>query len=182
MMVLFCSSTFIRPLTQLMFECLKLLGFGNKFRATIESLYDNGNSSVSLPGGTSPRFAIKRGVKQGCPISPFLFIFATEMLSFCIKNSDIAPLNVFGLPIVISQLADDTTIFMKQLTEVPKIIQAIKTFSNALGLKLNLNKCQLMSIHHSDLTEAYHIPIKKNKKLSNIQGDIYLKTQLKEKI
>lgn len=97
------------------FQCLKLLGFGNKFRATIESLYDNSNSSISLPSGTSPRFAIKRGVKQGCPISPFLFRIATEMLSIFIKNSDIAPLNVMGLPVVISQLADDTTIFMKHL-------------------------------------------------------------------
>lgn len=142
------------------FQCLKLLGFGNKFRATIESLYDKANSSISLPGGTSPRFAIKRGVKQGCPISPFLFIIATEMLSIFIKNSDIAPLNVMGLPVVISQLADDTTIFMKHLTETPKIIQAINTFSNASGLKLNLNKCELMPIHQSDLTEAYNIPIR----------------------
>lgn len=141
------------------FECFKLFGSGNKFRATIEYLYDIGNSSVSLAGGTSPRFAIKRGVKQDCPISPSLFIIATEMLCIFIKNSDIAPLNVLGLPIV-SQLVDDTTIFMKQLTEVPKIIQAVKTFSSASGLTLNLNNCELMSIHQSDLTEAYNIPIK----------------------
>lgn len=63
------------------FQSLKHLGFGNKFCATIESPYVNANSSISLPGGTSPRFAIKRGVKQGCHISPFLFIIATEMLS-----------------------------------------------------------------------------------------------------
>ncbi len=139
------------------FQCFKLLGFGNKFQATIESLYD---SSISLPGGTSPRFAIKHGVKQGCPISSFLVTIATEMLSIYIKNSDIAPSNVIGIPVVISQLADDTTVFMKQLTEVPKIMQAINTFSNASGLKLNLNKCELMPIHQCDLTEAYNIPIK----------------------
>ena len=49
---------------------------------------------------------------------------------------------------------------MKHLAEVPKTIQAINTFSNASGLKLNLNKCELMPIHHSDLTEAYNSPIK----------------------
>lgn len=49
---------------------------------------------------------------------------------------------------------------MKHLTETPKIIQAINTFSNASGLKLNLNKCELMTIHRSDLTEAYNIPIR----------------------
>lgn len=102
------------------------------------------------------------------------------MLSIFIKNSDIAPLNVLGLPIIISQLGDDTTIFMKQLTEVPKIIQAIKTSSSASGLKLNLNKCELMSIHQRDLTEAYNIPIKSAVKYLGVH--IYIKTQLKEKI
>uniref|UniRef100_A0A1A8L6V8 Reverse transcriptase domain-containing protein n=1 Tax=Nothobranchius pienaari TaxID=704102 RepID=A0A1A8L6V8_9TELE len=150
------------------FQCLKQLGFRNKFCATIESLYDNATSSISLPNGTSPRFDIKRGVKQGCPISPFLFIIATEMLSIFIKNSDIAPLNVMGLPVIISQLADDTTIFMKHLTETPKIIEVIKVFSQASGLSLNLKKCELMPIHQSDLTEAYNIPIRSTVKYLGI--------------
>ncbi|KAF7650888.1 hypothetical protein LDENG_00119260 [Lucifuga dentata] len=132
----------------------------HKFINIIESLYDNSNSCISLPGGTSPRFSIKRGVKQGCPISPFLFIISTEMLSIHIKNSNIAPLDVLGKSVIISQLADDTTIFMKQLSEVPKILHCINSFSKASGLKLNLNKCELMPIHQSNLSEAYDIPIK----------------------
>lgn len=124
------------------FDCLKLFGFGYKFRNIIKSLYENSNSSVSLSGGTSPRFPINRGIKQGCPISPFLFIIAPEMLSIFIRNSSIAPLEVLGQPVIISQFADDTTIFMKQLTEVPKILQIIHTFSQASGLKMNLNKCE----------------------------------------
>lgn len=104
---------------------LRLFGFGEKFRNIIESLYENSNSSISLSGGTSPRFSIKRGVKQGCPLSPFLFIITTELLSIFLKKSNIAPLEVCGHPVLISQLADDTTIFMKQLSEVPKILQKI---------------------------------------------------------
>lgn len=87
-------------------DCLRLFGFGNNFQNVIQSLYDNTNCSVSLPSGTSPRFTVKRGVKQGCPLSPFLFIIATEMLSIFIKNSNNAPLDVLGSPIIISQLAD----------------------------------------------------------------------------
>lgn len=54
-----------------LFQSLREVGFGNNFCKVIEALYDNTNSCVSLPGGTSPRFSIRRGVKQGCPISPF---------------------------------------------------------------------------------------------------------------
>lgn len=61
-------------------------------------MFDNTNSLV------------QHGVKQGCPISTFLFIIAAEMLYF----------------FVISQLADDITVFMKHLSEIPKTIQVIK--------------------------------------------------------
>lgn len=171
MMVLFYSLTFGKHLIQLnilYFYCLRLFGFGDKLQNIIESLYDNTNSSVSLPGGTSPRFTIKRGVKQGCPISPFLFILATEMLSIFVKNSNVAPLDALGRPVVISQLADDTTIFMKQLSEVPKILETIHSFSKASGLKLNLNKCELMPVHQCHLTEAYNIPIRSTVKYLGI--------------
>jgi len=111
------------------FDCLKFFGLGHKFRNIIKSLYENSNSSVSLSGGTSPRFPINRGIKQGCPISTFLFILATEMLSIFNRNSCIAPLDILGQPVIISQYADDTTIYLKKLTEVPKILQLINTFS-----------------------------------------------------
>lgn len=82
------------------------------------------------------------------------------MLSIFIKNSDIAPLKVLGQSVTISQFADDATIFMRQLTEVPKILQTIHIFSKVSELKLNLNKCELKPVHQSQLTEAYNIPIK----------------------
>lgn len=144
------------------FNCLKLFGFGDKFQNIIKSLYENSNSSFFLLCGTSARFPIDRGIKQDCPISPFLFIITTEMLSIFIKNSNIAPSDVLGQPVIISQFADDTTIFMKQLSEVPKILQLIHTFSKASGLKINLNKCELMPIHQCHLNRgvqhSYKIP------------------------
>jgi len=90
------------------------------------------------------------------------------MLSIFIRNSSIAPIDILGQPVIISQFADDTTIFMKKLTEVPQILQLINTFSKASGLKMNLNKCELMSIHHCHLTEAYNIPIKSKVKYSGM--------------
>lgn len=86
------------------FHCLKLFDFGDKCRKIIlESLYLNSNSSVSLPGGTSHKISIKRGVKQGCPV-PF-----RQMLSILIKNSNIAHLKVLGQSVTIGQFTDDAT-------------------------------------------------------------------------
>lgn len=78
-----------------MFRTLELFGLGENFINFVKLIYKNTNSSVILPQGTSSRFSIDRGIKQGCPISPLL-IAAAEMLSILIKHSDFEKLIVFS--------------------------------------------------------------------------------------
>lgn len=83
----------------------------------LQTFYCNTSSSVCLPQGTSSRFNINKGIKQGCPISTLLFIAATEMLSLLIKHADLGKISVdiryqSNTEILISQLADDKTIFI----------------------------------------------------------------------
>ncbi len=151
------------------FSTLELFGFGEKFINMIKLIYKDPNSTVILPQGTCPRFSINRGIKQGCPISPLLFITAAEMLSILIKNTDFENLTVLGRQLEISQLADDTTIFMKNTEQIPKILNTINFFSKASGLKLNLKKCELLPIHDSSLTTIHNIPVKSTLKYLGLQ-------------
>lgn len=82
------------------------------------------------------------------------------MLSILIKNYDFEKLTVFGKQLVISQLADDTTIFMKNINQIPKILQTIELFSRASCLKLNLKKIELLPIHNFTMSTFYNIPVK----------------------
>lgn len=152
-----------------MFRTLELLGFGELFINIVKLIYKDTNSSVLLPQGTSPRFPIQKGIKQGCPISPLLFIIAAEMLSILIKNSDFKKLTIFDQQLTISQLADDTAIFMENSDQLPKILETISSFSKASGLKLNLNKCELLPIHDCNLSVIHSIPVKTTVKYLGIQ-------------
>lgn len=82
------------------------------------------------------------------------------MLSIFIKISDIEHMNVFNNKLLISHLADDTTLFLKNLEQVPKAIQSIEFFSTAAGLKLNLKEYELLAIHSCSHLPTYSIPIK----------------------
>ena len=98
--------------------------------------------------GTTSGFALKRGVRQGRPISPYLFSLCTQILASHISNSPLKGISIAEKEIVISQLADDTTIFLKKSNQVPIALKVIDDFSKASGLILNLNKCQLLPIRN----------------------------------
>ena len=58
-------------------------------------------------------FPVTRGVRQGCPLAPYLFILAAESLANQIRNNqNIKGINVNGIKHVISLYADDTSLFL----------------------------------------------------------------------
>jgi len=76
-----------------------------------------------------------RGVRHGCTIFPFLFLLIVELLSIVIlQNPSLEGISRFGKEFTISQLADDTTIFLKGQSQIPLcIINIINYFSAASG-------------------------------------------------
>jgi len=73
-----------------MFKCLKHFNFGNDLINWVKLVYSNSQNAILNNGHMTDFFPVKRGVKQGCPLSPYLFIMCIELLSFEIaNNSDI---------------------------------------------------------------------------------------------
>lgn len=152
-----------------LFKALEHFGFGQHFINIIKIIYKDMNSSISLPYGTSQRFPISHGIRQGCPLSPLLFILAADMLStLVIHDRTVQKLNLFDKSIAISQLADDTTLFLKNKDQIPLAISLVNTFSNASGLQLNLSKCELLALHQNDITCLRNIPVKNTVKYLGI--------------
>lgn len=120
-----------------LFDTLKVFVFGDSFINVVKMFYHNINSSVILGNNTSQRFCINRGVQQGCPFSPFLFLLVVELLSISIRTeNNIAGIEIFGMQLKISQLADDTTLFLKSKKDIPKVIALLDVFSKSSGLLL----------------------------------------------
>uniref|UniRef100_A0A096MC09 Reverse transcriptase domain-containing protein n=1 Tax=Poecilia formosa TaxID=48698 RepID=A0A096MC09_POEFO len=132
------------------------------FIKAIQTLYANGNSAIKLKSGTSPRFQLHRGIRQGCPVSPYLFLLAGQLLSTHLRASPIQGINIANRSLLISQLADDTTLFLCDSEQVPLALDSIQIFSRASGLYLNINKCELFAIKDCTLSSISNIPIKQN--------------------
>ena len=122
-------------------KALEKFNFGSTFIKWISTLYTNIQSTVINNGHSSDFFALQRGIRQGCPLSAYLFIIAVEILAQKIRaDFNIKGIKIQGKIIKISQLADDTTCFLQDMDSLNNVINIFQLFEKCSGLKLNLNK------------------------------------------
>ena len=127
---------------------LRYFNFGNNMCKWVKTFYSNIASSVTNNGHVSERFNIGRGVRQGDPLSPYLFLLAAEILSAAIVNDkDIGGIKIDGSEFLISQLADDTTLFLEpEERSFRRCMTLLDEFSNLSGLKVNWTKTLAVTI------------------------------------
>ena len=147
-----------------MFKSLEKYGFGQDFIKWIHILYNKPECMVKVNGYISEEFELKRGIRQGCPISALLFILCTEFLNKHIKSCklykgiDICT-NEGVKELRISQYADDTTLFVKNPENIVNALDCVNVFSKWSGLMLNYNKTEGLGIgsHKGTTFESYGI-------------------------
>ena len=94
---------------QYMFKCLKHLSFGDNLLRWIQLLYKDTKSCVSKNGYISDFFSVERGVRQGCPLSPYLLIISIELLPHIVSISeDLKVIRLSGVEFRKSLFADAT--------------------------------------------------------------------------
>jgi len=124
-----------------LFKILSYLNFGNKIISYIKAVYNNIESTVINNGNTSKYFKLERGVRQGCPLSAYLFILVIETLANKIRDDpSIKGLVIDNKEIKISLLADDATCILADLKSLENILKLLKLFQHSSGLSINIDK------------------------------------------
>ena len=108
-------------------RCLEVFGFGADFRKWVSILYTDVSSCVSNNGLHSDFFNLERGVRQGDPLSPYIFITAVELLAIAIRTNDnIRGINLGDCEIKLLQYADDTTGILKDDASLKALLDVIE--------------------------------------------------------
>ncbi|PIK38629.1 pol-like protein [Apostichopus japonicus] len=99
-------------------------------------------SSVIVNGFCSEVFNVERGVRQGCPLSPLLYVLFSESLSRLLeRDSRLVPFVVpGGAKVKCAQYADDVTCVVSSLGSFRALSQDLSIFERATGAKLNPEK------------------------------------------
>ena len=101
---------------------LDAFNFGSSIKRWISTFYTNIESAILNNGYTANWFKPSKGVRQGCPLSPFLFILSAELMSIKIRHDPgVKGIDLFGNELKLSQFADDTNLFGADLISVEKL-------------------------------------------------------------
>ena len=137
-------------------KCIELYNFGPNITKWISILYNNVESGVLNAGFMTKYFQVSRGVRQGCPLSPLLFVLSVELLALKIRQDQLSrsiPLPD-GQNAKISQFADDTTLILEDTISLRKAMNIVNSFGALSGLQLNKKKTKAMWIGSSSKNKS----------------------------
>ena len=129
-----------------LWKILKEMGIPDHLTCLLRNLYAGQQTTVRTGHGTSDWFQIRKGVHQGCILSPSLFNLYVE---YIMQNAGldeaqtgikIARRNINNL-----RYADDTTLMAESEEELKSHLMKVKEESEKVGLKLNIQKTKIMA-------------------------------------
>jgi hypothetical protein len=139
----------------LLFEVLTKVGFGPRFRELVAILLSTASTRVMLNGEPGPPIWHLRGLRQGDPLSPMLFVLFINTLNRVLaKAKELGMLRRVAnreLVTTVSLYADDVVIFCHPDETELRVVRAILgLFGDASGLRTNFAKCSVTPIACSE--------------------------------
>ena len=155
-----------------MYKVLSYFGFDEQLIDWIKLFNKNVAARICQSGFISDPIVIKRGCRQGDPISCYQFILAAEILALLISiNPNIADLNIGGIHYKLEQLADDTTLILDGTTNsLQAALNTLEIYCTLSGLKVNSEKTKVIWIgKRKNSKEKLKVSVKLNYLAYNFQ-------------
>ena len=127
-------------------KTFKEMGIPDHLTCLLRNLYAVKEATVRTGHGTTDWFQIGKGVRQGCILSPCLFILCAEYIR---RNPELneaqAGIKIAGRNINNLRYADDTTLMAETEEELKSLLMEVKEESEKVDLNLNIQKTKIMA-------------------------------------
>jgi len=121
------------------FKVLRSIGISQGHLAAIQRLYQNVSHTLVHNGGLYPSFTLLGGVRQGCPLSPLIFVTVLDVFLRRLRHR--SPSSLWRA------YADDIAVVLQNVrSEWQGLIEEFQTWSLFSGLRLNMPKCVLIPL------------------------------------
>ncbi|KAF5336214.1 hypothetical protein D9758_017782 [Tetrapyrgos nigripes] len=131
-----------------MWQTLRKFEIPERFIQTVSHLYDNAHMQVMVNGHLSTDFKVRRGVRQGDPLSCLLFDLAIEPLAAMLRNSELKGYEIPGEKekLIANLFADDTTVFLSAEDDFEILQKILDKWCIASKAKFNIAKTEIIPI------------------------------------
>ena len=144
-----------------LFSALQAFGVGEHFLSWVKLLYNDPCCVVKVGGGLSRPVPVKRGIRQGCPISGQLYSVAIEPL-LCRLRNRLKGLRLPELahspPIVVSAYADDVNILVQGQGDIQELEASLVVYEKATTARVNWGKSEACVIGQWDAGRIPRLP------------------------
>ncbi|KAJ9529316.1 hypothetical protein QJQ45_008000 [Haematococcus lacustris] len=130
-----------------LYAVIEAVGAG-AFLPWVKVLLSDCRACVVVNGCKSPWAQWEAGVRQGCPLSPSLYLFVAWALSCWLHAQPSLGVVVAGQRRVCMQFADDTEVFIRSVAEddVQPLCLCMAVFKQASGQDMNTDKSTLLHV------------------------------------
>ena len=129
-----------------LWKILKETGIPDHLTCLLRNLYAGQEATVKTGHGTTDWFQMRKGVCQGCILSPCLFnLHAEYIMRHAGLDEAQAGIKTAGRNINNLRYADDTTLMAESEGELKSLLMKVKEESEKAGLKLNIQKTKIMA-------------------------------------
>ena len=129
-----------------LWKILKEMGIPHNLTCLLRNLYAGQEATVRTGHGTTDWFQIRKGVRQGCTLSPCLFNLYAE---YIMRNAGLeetqAGIKIAGRNIDNLRYTDYTTFMAESEEELKSLLMKVKEESVKVVLKLNIHKTKIMA-------------------------------------
>ncbi|KAL5509851.1 hypothetical protein EMCRGX_G005290 [Ephydatia muelleri] len=146
-----------------LFTIMELAGIKGLTMAIVKDIYHQSSTSVRTGRTRTDPITIKRGVKQGCPLSPILFNLVMEVLIRAAESVTGAGYKVATSAVKSLAYADDLCTFASTTEVMQRMLDRVHQASEWAGLTFSPRKCATLSITRSQRSrqrvaqQEYHL-------------------------
>uniref|UniRef100_A0A670HML6 Reverse transcriptase domain-containing protein n=1 Tax=Podarcis muralis TaxID=64176 RepID=A0A670HML6_PODMU len=125
---------------------LEGMGVGRGFENGIDAIYSEQKAKLIVNNVVTEEFNIEKGTRQGCPISPLLFISVLEVLLNMIRGDRLVEgIQVGAKQYKLKAFADDLVLTLQEPeSSTKRVLELIHEFGRVAGFKLNKQKTKVL--------------------------------------
>ena len=154
---------------EVLWEVLREYGVRGTLLRSIQSLYSQSESCVRVLGSKSNSFSVRVGLRQGCALSPILFVIFMDRISRRSRGGEGIRLGELRVSSLL--FADDVVLLAPSVQDLQLSLDRFDAECTAAGMKISVSKSEAMVLSRKPVDCAVRVG---NKALPQVKEFKYL--------